>query len=54
MLTDGKTPANVSQTAARSSLPKSSGDGNVAPRPLLLRDLPASLVGLAVFLGVIL
>jgi hypothetical protein len=46
---DGKTPADISQTAAGSSLSKSSG--NVAPR---LRDVPASLVGLAVFLAALL
>lgn len=54
MLTDGKTPAAISQTAAGSSLSKSSGDGHVISRPLLLRDISASLVGLAVFLAVLL
>jgi len=47
---DGSTPAGISQTAAGSGLSKTSGDSNVAPRPLLLRHAPASSFGLAVFL----
>jgi len=51
---DGKTPAAISQTASGSSLAKSSGDGHAIPSPLLLRDISATLVGLAVFLAVLL
>ncbi|KAF8274393.1 hypothetical protein EI94DRAFT_681244 [Lactarius quietus] len=51
---DGKTPAGISQTAAGSSLSKSGGDSNGAPRPLLLGCVPASLVALAVFLAALL
>jgi hypothetical protein len=50
---NGQTPAGISQTAADSSLTKTSGNSNVAQGPLLL-DAPASLVGLAVFLAALL
>ncbi|KAH9176447.1 hypothetical protein EDB89DRAFT_1941534 [Lactarius sanguifluus] len=51
---DGKTPASISQTAAGSDLSNTNGDSNIALRPLRLRDAPASLIGVAVFLAALL
>lgn len=53
VLTDGKILVSIPQTAAGSDLSNTSGNSNIALRPLPLagRDAPASLVvsGLAVF-----